>query len=134
MPDRSTFGVRPVAIGALAGAAGAALGSSLSPARRLDLGALELAFVAGAYPAMALYQGSRRAGAVECAVGGAFVGLAAGGLDRRSRIAIAVGLLGHAGWDAVHHLTDLGTRAPSWFPPFCMVADVMLAAQFLRSG
>ncbi len=133
MPDRPSLRARAVAIGALAGGAGAVLGASLSPRRRLDLGAIELAFVAGAYPAMAFYEGSRRAAAVEFAASSVFVGLAVGGLDRRSRLAIASGLVGHAGWDAVHHLTATGTKAPRWFPPFCMVADLVLAAQFARS-
>jgi hypothetical protein len=134
MPERPAASVPAVLSGVLAGAAGSALGVRLSSPARLDLGALELAFIAGAYPAMALYESAGRSTAIEFAASGIFVGLALGGLERRSRLAIALGLVGHAAWDAVHHLTDTGTRTPRWFPPFCMVADLALAAQFLKAG
>lgn len=116
------------------GGAGAALGLCLQPHRRLDLAALELAFIAGAYPAMAFHGHSRGAIAAESAVSGLFVALAAAGLSRRSRLAIATGLVGHAAWDGVHHVTTVGARTPSWFPAFCMAADVALAVQFVRPG
>jgi hypothetical protein len=134
MSERPATSVPAVLIGALAGGAISLLGASLSAHRRLDLGALEIAFIAGAYPAMAFHAPSRRAIAIEFAVSGAFVGLALTGLERRSRMAIACGPVGHAGWDAIHHLTSNGTKTPRWFPAFCMVADVALAAQFLWSS
>ncbi len=134
MPDQPESGVGPIAIGILTGGMGSTLGALMSSARRLDLGALELAFIAGAYPGMAFHEASRRTIVMECTVSGVFVGLALIGLRRRSRLALATGLLGHAGWDAAHHLTTTGTKAPRWFPAFCMVADLALAAQFLRSN
>lgn len=134
MSDRPEFGAGPVAIGMLTGGLGSALGALLSSSRRLDLGALELAFIAGAYPAMAFHETSRQTIAMECAASGVFVGLALVGLRRRSRLALAAGLVGHAGWDAAHHLTATGTKAPRWFPVFCIAADLALAAQFLRSS
>ncbi len=134
MPEHSDINVPAVAIGALTGAAGSVLGVRLSSRRRLDLGALELAAIAGGYPAMAFYEASGSAMAIEFAVSGVFIGLALTGLERRSRLAIACGLLGHAGWDAIHHLTSTGAKPPRWFPAFCMVADIALAAQFVRSS
>jgi hypothetical protein len=134
MSERPATSARAVVIGALAGGAGSVLGVRLSSHRRLDLGALALAFIAGAYPAMAFHEASQQAIAIECGVSSAFMGLALTGLERRSRLAIAVGLIGHAGWDAVHHLAATGTKAPRWFPAFCMVADLALAAQFPRSS
>ena len=134
MPERPATSVPAVLTGVLAGAAGSVLGTRLSSPRRLDLGALELAFIAGAYPAMALHGASRRSMAIEFAASGVFLGLALSGLGRRSQTAIALGLVGHAGWDAAHHLRAAGTESPSWFPAFCITADIALAAQFLRSS
>jgi hypothetical protein len=131
-PDAASPDVRAIAIGVLAGGLGAALGAVLTPGRRLDLGAIELGFIAGAYPAMALREESPRAVALESVASAAFVGLAVTGLRRRSRLGIAAGLVGHAVWDAVHHLSGVGTTPPRWFPPFCMAADVTLAIQFAR--
>ncbi|HEY5285528.1 MAG TPA: hypothetical protein VIJ50_00310, partial [Solirubrobacteraceae bacterium] len=89
MPDQPGSGVHPIVIGMLTVGLGSALGALLSSPRRLDLGAVELAFIAGAYPAMAFHEASRRTIAMECAVSGVFVGLALVGLRRRSRLALA---------------------------------------------
>ena len=134
MSERSEINVPSVVVGAVTGVAGSVLGVRLSSRRRLDLGALELAAIAGGYPAMAFHETSANAMAVEFALSGVFIGLALAGLERRSRLAIACGLVGHAGWDAMHHFTSAGAKPPRWFPAFCMVADVALAAQFVRSS
>jgi hypothetical protein len=131
-PRAASPDIRAVAVGVLAGGVGAALGVALTPGRRLDLGAIELGFIAGAYPAMALREESPRAVALESVASAVFVGLAAFGLGRRSRLGIAAGLLGHAAWDAVHHLSAVGAKTPRWFPAFCSAADVTLAIQFAR--
>jgi hypothetical protein len=134
MSSRPEPSAQPIVIGILTGGMGSALGALLSSSRRLDLGALELAFIAGAYPAMAFHDASHQTIAMECAVSGVFVGTAMVGLRRRSRLALAAGLVAHAGWDVAHHMTVTGTKTPRWFPTFCMVADLALAAQFLMSG
>jgi hypothetical protein len=125
--------LRAIGVGVLAGGVGAALGATLTPGRRLDLGAVELGFIAGAYPAMAIHEESPRAIVLESAASAVFVGLAAFGLRRRSRLGIAAGLVGHAVWDVVHHVSAVGTNSPRWFPAFCSAADVALAVQFARA-
>jgi hypothetical protein len=125
---------RAIALGILTGGLGAGFGVALAPARRLDLGAVELGFIAGAYPAMALREERSSAIALEFAASAIFVGLAAFSLRRRSRLLVSAGLLAHAAWDAAHHLGTLGTEAPGWFPAFCCAADVALAIQFARGG
>jgi uncharacterized protein DUF6010 len=133
-PTREVAGWRSLSAGVLAGGTGALLGLCLKPRRRLDVGALELAFIAGAYPAFAFGGSSRRTVGIEFAAAGLFVGLGAVALSRRSRRAVAAGLLAHAAWDAVHHIGHPDTSSPSWFPSFCMAADIVLAAQFARGG
>jgi hypothetical protein len=124
---------RSVGGGLLVGGAGALFGLCLNPRRRLDLAALELAFIAGAYPAIAFQGSPRRALLAEFAASGLFITLAATGLARRSRLVVAAGLAAHAAWDGVHHAGHPGTRTPSWLPSFCMTADLLLAAQFARA-
>jgi hypothetical protein len=142
MPDRTDDHLTPsfarpdpraVAMGALIGGMAAAVSAALTPARRLDLGAVELGFIAGAYPAMAIGEESPSAIALESAVSAVFVGFAAFGLRRRSQLAIAAGLFGHGVWDAIHHLSAVGTKAPRWFPAFCSAADIALAIQLARA-
>jgi hypothetical protein len=120
----------PAILGVIVGAAGVALSATLDPRRRLELGALELAFIAGSYPAMSLHHRSRTR-ATELAAGGAFLGCAFLGLTHSSRATIATGLLAHGAWDLAHHRNEVGTRAPDGYPIFCLVADCALAVPLL---
>jgi hypothetical protein len=115
------------AVGAGAiGAANAALAARLPARRRLELAGVELAFIAGTYPGMAIAGRSGRATVVEIAAAGAFVALAVLGLARSSRTAIAAGLVGHGAWDAVHHRSRVGASSPTGYPAFCLIADLLL--------
>lgn len=99
----------------------------LRPERRLQLAALELALIAGAYPAMAVVSGSRRAVALELTAAGLFVGCSLLGLAREWRTPIVAGLLSHGLWDLVHHASDLGKPMPDGYAGFCLIADLLLA-------
>ena len=87
--------------------------------------ALGLAFVAAVYIGFAVADGRPRVLAVESAVAGVFVLLAAGGVTGPAWLLV----LGYAG----HGLKDLwqersqfvaGTR---WWPPFCATVDMVVA-------
>ena len=125
--------VRPSAGPAAAGAglgfglAGIALSRMLRPQQRIDLAAVELAFIAGSYPGMALNADDRRGRTVELAIGAAFMGCAFVGLVSRSRRLLAGGLVAHGAWDVAHHVGEPGSAAPEWYPLFCGLADVLLA-------
>lgn len=121
LPRRST------ALGVVAGVANAGVAAQLSPERRLQLGALELAFIAGAYPGIAIASATRRVITAELFVAGAFVGLGLAGLARQSRTAIAAGLLAHGAWDVVHHARPNWSPTPRGYPGFCFLADWLLA-------
>jgi hypothetical protein len=108
------------------GAANAALSARFPAQHRVHLAALELAFVAGAYPGMAIAAAPRRKVAVELIAGGAFVASGLVGLARGSRSMVAAGLLAHGAWDLVHHFRDVGTSTPNGYPSFCLIADVLL--------
>jgi hypothetical protein len=114
------------------GLAGIALSRTLRPEQRVDLAAVELAFIAGSYPGMALNTGDRRGRAAELAIGAAFAGCAFAGLVSRSRRLLAGGLVAHGAWDVAHHVGEPGSPAPEWYPLFCLLADLLLALPLLE--
>jgi hypothetical protein len=116
---------------ALVGLAGIALSRMLRPEQRVDVAAVELAFIAGSYPAMALGADDPRGRATELVVGAGFAGCAFAGLALRSRALLAGGLLAHGAWDLAHHVGEPGSQAPNWYPLFCLLADVLLAQPLL---
>ncbi len=48
-----------------------------------------------------------------------------------SPLFLAVGYIGHGVWDALHHPHRIGAPAGAWFPPFCMVYDLIVGAFIL---
>ena len=38
-----------------------------------------------------------------------------------------LGLVLHAVWDWLHHIEVVGTRVPSYYPPVCVLVDLLLA-------
>jgi hypothetical protein len=121
---------RSAVLASVAGAANDVLSAHLAPRQQLQLAAIELAFIAGIYPGMAI--GSRRATAVESIAAAAFVAAALGGLARDSRATVAAGLLAHGVWDAAHHTRGIGAPTPAAYPGFCLVADLLLAIPLAR--
>jgi hypothetical protein len=69
--------------------------------------------------------------AVEFLVAGTFMYAAAAALWADSPLVLAAGYVAHAAWDAVHHPRALSTTVRRWYPPFCMVFDVAVAAFIL---
>jgi membrane protease YdiL (CAAX protease family) len=105
----------------------------MRPDRRVELASVELAFIAGSYPAMALSSNDPRGRVTEFVVGAGFAGCAFAGLALRSKRLLAGGLIAHAAWDFAHHVGRPGTDAPSWYPLFCLLADLLLAQPLLGS-
>lgn len=120
----------PVLLAGGVGAANAILAARIAP-QRLELAALELAFIAGAYPGMAIGTASRRVIAIELAAAGAFLAAAIAGTASGSRTTIAAGLLAHGGWDLAHH-RGIGVAAPERYPEFCFLADLLLVIPLVR--
>jgi hypothetical protein len=44
---------------------------------------------------------------------------------------LGAGSLAHGGWDWVHHDGRGPTHVRSWYPPFCVVADVAIGLPLL---
>ncbi len=48
-----------------------------------------------------------------------------------SPLLLAAGYAAHGLWDLVHHPRGVTTPVRSWYPPFCVVFDVVLAVFIL---
>jgi hypothetical protein len=44
---------------------------------------------------------------------------------------VCVGFLAHGGWDWLHHGGHGPARVRTWYPPFCVVVDVVTATPLL---
>ena len=88
--------------------------------------ALGLALIASVYIGFGVADGRPRVIAVECAVAGMFVVLAAAAVSGPSWL-IVLGLAAHGLKDLWQHRSQFvsGTR---WWPPFCLVVDWVAAA------
>ena len=123
--------LEPGLVGGTVGLIAALPMTRLSGRARQELAAVELAFIAGAYPAMALQEGNPRATARESAAAGAFLACALAGLRLQAPRLLAAGLLAHGIWDRIHESHHIGTTVPAWYPGFCLAADIVLAVPLL---
>tara|TARA_R110002051_G_scaffold7035_3_gene33040 strand:- start:15902 stop:16306 length:405 start_codon:yes stop_codon:yes gene_type:complete len=93
----------------------------------IAIAALTLVFIAGIYVGFAIMNGREKAFATETSVAVTFSLLGLGGL-LFSAWFIPIGLVGHAIWDMIHHRkSHLLAEVPTWYIPFCIVIDVVLA-------
>jgi len=103
----------------------------LSKLAGLQLLAVQLGFVAAVYFGFAIADGRVRSLLSEVPVAGVFLALGAGALWADSPLLLAAAYAAHALWDLVHHPRAVTTRIRSWYPPFCVVYDVVVAAFIL---
>ncbi len=90
-----------------------------------DLLAILLAAAAGVYVGFGLADESANESRLQWAVAFFFAGLAFLGLWL-SPLLLAAGWLLHAGWDWLHHVERMRTRAPGGYPVLCAVYDVVV--------
>jgi len=93
--------------------------------------AAELGFVAAVYFGFAIADGSVPALLVEVPVAGAFLAVGAIALWADAPVILATGYAAHGLWDLVHHPRAVTTPVRGWYPPFCVVFDVAVAAFIL---
>jgi hypothetical protein len=89
--------------------------------------ALGLAGIGWIYLGFAIADGRPSAIAVQAASAAAFLWVAYAGVQLESSALIGAGFLAHAAWDALHHGGHGPTRVRTWYPPFCVAADVIIA-------
>ena len=91
-----------------------------------DLTALLLTVIAAVYVGFALADGRPAVMLQELSAAAFFVLLAALGLWVNPYLWV-LGLVLHAVWDWLHHIEVVGTRVPSYYPPVCVLVDLLLA-------
>ena len=92
-----------------------------------------LAGIAWVYVGFAVADGRWSAIAVQSVAALVFLNVALIGARNESELLLGLGFLAHAGWDWVHHDGHGPTKVRSWYPPFCVVADVVIAIPLLLS-
>jgi hypothetical protein len=123
--------LRGMTVGLLIGLACVAIAAVLTESQgRLALG-LGLAGIGWVYLGFAVADGRRSAIAVQAVSASVFLWIAYLGVHLDSGALLGGGFLGHAAWDAVHHEGHGPTRIRTWYPPFCVVADVVIAIPLL---
>lgn len=74
---------------------------------------------------------------IEFPVAGVFLFIGAVALWADSTLLLTAAYAAHAGWDLVHHPRAVSMPVRNWYPPFCVVYDIVCAAfilAWLRHG
>jgi hypothetical protein len=105
----------------------------LSKLAGMQFMAVELGFIGAVYFGFAVADGGVKGLVVEFLVAGAFMFLGAIALWANAPLVLAAGYAAHAAWDFAHHprAASLSVPVRRWYPPFCVVYDVVAAAFIL---
>jgi hypothetical protein len=118
-----------------AGLASALLGTGFAALaghrHALVFDAILLAAIAWVYIGFAIADGRVSSIAVQVVAASAFLLAAYYGALWNSSQTLGAGFLAHGLWDYAHHHDRGPTRVRIWYPPFCAVADVVLAVPLL---
>lgn len=93
--------------------------------------AVLLGFVGGVYLGFGVASGSVSELLLEFTVAGAFMLVAAVALWVESPVVLAAGYAAHGLWDLVHHPRAVTTPVRGWYPPFCVLFDVVMTGYVL---
>jgi hypothetical protein len=89
--------------------------------------AVQIAFIGAIYFGFGIADGRVVPLIIEFLVAGLFLFAGAAALWADSPILLAGAYVAHAGWDAVHHPRAVSTPVRTWYPPFCVVYDLVCA-------
>jgi hypothetical protein len=93
--------------------------------------AILLGAIGAVYLGFAIADGRTSAIVVQAISATVFVNVAFLGVQQESGLLLGLGFLAHAFWDWIHHDGHGPTRVRTWYPPFCVVADVVIAVPIL---
>jgi hypothetical protein len=129
---RSLGGHMPgLAAGFGAGLAAVAFAALLpDPVAYIYLGA-QLAGVGWVYFGFGVADGRAFAIAVQVLSASVFLTIGFLGAYHESTLLLGIGFLAHGGWDWVHHDDRGPTHVRTWYPPFCVVVDVVIGVPLL---
>ncbi len=126
----------------LSGPAGAAVGLGLavvmgapllflSKLAGFQFAAVMLGFVGAIYFGFGIADGRVSVLLIEFLTSGVFLFVGVVALWADAPVVLAAGYAAHAVWDLVHHPRAVPTPVRSWYPPFCVVFDLVFAAFIL---
>ena len=122
---------RGMAVGLALGLASNAFTAVIgAPPAHAYLGAL-LSGIGCVYLGFAIADGRPSAIAVQIASAVVFLTIGFLGAYHGSEVLLGAGFLGHGAWDWLHHEGHGPTRVRAWYPPFCVVADVVIGIPLL---
>lgn len=91
----------------------------------------QLAGIGWAYFGFGVADGRPMAITVQTASAGIFLLVGVLGAYHQSTLLLGIGFLAHGGWDWVHHDDHGPTHVRSWYPPFCVVVDIVMGVPLL---
>lgn len=122
---------RGMAVGLVLGLVSDAITALLTEAQaHVYLGVL-LAGIGWVYLGFAVADGRTSAVAVQAVSISVFLSVAYLGVQLHSGVLLGAGFLAHGAWDFVHHDGHGPTHVREWYPPFCVVADVVIGLPLL---
>jgi hypothetical protein len=122
---------RGMVVGLVAGLAAIAFAALLADdVAYVYLGA-QLAGIGWVYFGFGVADGRPSAIAVQAASAGAFLTVGFLGAYHQSALLLGIGYLAHGAWDWLHHNDHGPTHVRTWYPPFCVVADVVIGLPLL---
>jgi hypothetical protein len=120
-----------MAVGLVSGLAAIAFAALLPDAvAYIYLGA-QLAGIGWVYFGFGVAVGRPAASAGLVASASVFLTVGLLGAYHQSTLLLGVGFIAHGGWDWVHHDGHGPTHVRGWYPPFCVVADVVIGLPLL---
>jgi hypothetical protein len=122
---------RGMAVGLALGLITDAFAALLNPEDALVYLAIVLAAIGWVYLGFAIADGRPSAIAVQAGAAVVFLNVAFLGAQHDSELLLGLGFLAHAAWDWLHHEGHGPTHVRTWYPPFCVVADVVIAVPLL---
>lgn len=113
--------------GAVMGGLTLVIPSLLSDEAAFGFLAILLGMIGAVYLGFVLIDGRMREFQIEYVGLALFTALATVALAAEEALVLAVGYLGHAVWDAIHHPRAVHTVVPWWYVPLCLGYDVVVA-------
>ena len=122
---------RGMVVGLVAGVAAIAFAALLPDAVAYVYLGAQLAGIGWVYFGFGVADGRPWAIAVQAASAGVFLVVGFLGAYHQSTLLLGIGFLAHGGWDWVHHDDHGPTHVRNWYPPFCVVADIVIGVPLL---
>ena len=126
MQNQHHFAPNPYRLGGILAAITILIGILLPEAVTLNLLALLLFGIASIYFGFAVADGRTKALLIEASIVLLYLGLAILGIQLSAWI-LVIGYVLHGFWDWGHHNRDFGAQVVSWYIPFCVLYDWIIA-------